>query len=226
MIYNKLLKIKGVYKMQVQVKGITLEVEFNRYFNNNISMDLMVNEDGYREVYYGVSVNLEHINPENTVLVKNWSENEGIEEVLVELGLIEKKPIAFYPSGYVLAPLYRLTQKAIEELEKQEQEESMEDDLKCCMCGESIKTALWRDLFKSGDKVFFVSGEVEFNPSVDSYDLDGLYPVLKNHFTNEEIEAGEFLSMNPDFFTREDIQHAHIGIEHVGAYCLECNGSN
>ena len=46
------------------------------------------------------------------IVLKNWSENEGLEQALLEAGIIEGQPIRAIRSGFVNAPVYRLTDRA------------------------------------------------------------------------------------------------------------------
>lgn len=50
------------------------------------------------------SVCLDPINPKpNHIILKGWSENEGIEAALVKAGLISAVPAAAHPTGFVIA---------------------------------------------------------------------------------------------------------------------------
>ncbi len=46
------------------------------------------------------------------IVIKNWSENEGLERALLDAGIIEGEAISFISSGFVNAPVYRLTDRA------------------------------------------------------------------------------------------------------------------
>lgn len=43
------------------------------------------------------------------VILKNWSENEGIEYSLIEAVVIEPYPVKFVSTDFVQAPVYKLT---------------------------------------------------------------------------------------------------------------------
>lgn len=47
--------------------------------------------------------------PENEVWIKDYSENEGMAEWLIKIGVLEKKPTAHTISGYVSISRYRFT---------------------------------------------------------------------------------------------------------------------
>lgn len=66
-------------------------------------------------IYTVATTNLEGVNlAEDEVMVKNWSENEGIGRFLLDNGFIEEGVIRSYTSGFVNVPVYRLTKKAME----------------------------------------------------------------------------------------------------------------
>ena len=54
--------------------------------------------------------------PENAVVIKNYSENEGVDRALIVAGVIKPNVVGVAYSGYVAAPIYELTDAAIEEL--------------------------------------------------------------------------------------------------------------
>jgi hypothetical protein len=49
------------------------------------------------------------------VVIKDYSENEGVAELLVQAGVIEAQPIRHVASGFVRMPVYRLTSAALAE---------------------------------------------------------------------------------------------------------------
>lgn len=57
------------------------------------------------------SVNPPHKMAENLIAIKDWSENEGVAELLIQEGLIEPEPVHWIPSGYVVIEIYRITDK-------------------------------------------------------------------------------------------------------------------
>lgn len=58
--------------------------------------------------------------PDNCIHVKNYAENEGMTDALIQAGIIEDVLINATKSGYVTIGLYRLTTKALVELWKEE----------------------------------------------------------------------------------------------------------
>ena len=51
---------------------------------------------------------------DDVLAVKNYSENEGVDETLKELGIIHDAPVSRIPSGWVEIPVYKLTEKGRE----------------------------------------------------------------------------------------------------------------
>jgi hypothetical protein len=60
------------------------------------------------------TVNLVNL-PGHQVAIKNWSENEGMAKALIKAEVIKDERIDEITSGYVVAPVYELTEKAIAE---------------------------------------------------------------------------------------------------------------
>lgn len=82
------------------------------YPNGRVALQLMAQMEDYDslEPYLTPSVNL--VNdpcPNGEIYIKNWSENEGIQEWLIENGVIEPTPTHAAHSGYVMAERFKLT---------------------------------------------------------------------------------------------------------------------
>lgn len=60
------------------------------------------------------TVNFDEDLPPACVAIKCWSENLGVEQILIDAGIIDKNPIDYIESGFVVAPVYHLTAKAID----------------------------------------------------------------------------------------------------------------
>lgn len=76
-------------------------LEWGKYTNNNIALKI-INDN---EILYVATVNLpEHIdmNKKNTVLLKGWSENEGLPEALEKSGVLKLTGRKF-KTGFVYA---------------------------------------------------------------------------------------------------------------------------
>lgn len=60
-----------------------------------------------------VSTNLDQALPDELIYIKNWNEYKGIEDPLIDAGIIEEFPTNHIPSGFVRIPVYMLTDKAL-----------------------------------------------------------------------------------------------------------------
>ena len=47
------------------------------------------------------------------IAIKDYSENEGMADTLLEMGIIKGKPLYTIPSGWVQIPVYELTDKGL-----------------------------------------------------------------------------------------------------------------
>jgi len=80
------------------------EVRFHKYPNNRPA--LCIYQDG--QVLLKASVNMSNHNPpDGYIFIKNWAENEGILEILIENKVIAL-PQAFLSYGFVQIPLCKL----------------------------------------------------------------------------------------------------------------------
>ena len=68
-------------------------------------------ENNFIEPWATVTVNLpDQAIPENTVCVKDYSENDGLLELLIQSNIVEPKAVLEIPSGFVLIPVHPLTE--------------------------------------------------------------------------------------------------------------------
>lgn len=76
---------------------------------------LVLNEDGPSAERIAVAtVNLDdEVCPENFAYIKDYSENEGMADALIEADLIKPKAVMTVKSGHVNVSLYRFTEKAL-----------------------------------------------------------------------------------------------------------------
>lgn len=70
---------------------------------------LLIESDGERMCIASVNPDMEL--PEHHIAIKNWSENDGMDDFLKKVGIIENEPIYSVPSGFVSIPIYPLTEK-------------------------------------------------------------------------------------------------------------------
>ena len=59
------------------------------------------------------TVNGSRILKSDEIGIKNWSENEGIDKFLIEMGIVEDKPFDYESIGFVEIPYYKLTEKGL-----------------------------------------------------------------------------------------------------------------
>ena len=79
-----------------------------RYRNNdNTAIVIKSKNDGQ---IMTATVNIDKL-PFNCVAIKDYSENSGIAEALVEAKVIEAEPYEYVPSGFVVIPIYKLTDR-------------------------------------------------------------------------------------------------------------------
>lgn len=81
----------------VNFMGEELNVKLSKYANGQNAMQL-VDQDSHPFMTASVAhdVNI----PDDCVIIKNYSENEGILQALIEAGIIEK-PFCEIPTGFV-----------------------------------------------------------------------------------------------------------------------------
>jgi len=86
----------------------------SKYMNNdNLALMLIDEKDG--SLITKITVNTEEKLPEGFGYVKNYSENEGIMEVLQEEGLV-KEVLGYKQMGWVTVPLVEFDLEGVDEL--------------------------------------------------------------------------------------------------------------
>lgn len=75
--------------------------------NGNTAIMIMSKNEG---PIMTATVNIDKL-PFNCVAIKDYSENCGIAKALVEAKVIEAEPYEYIPSGFVVIPFYRLTDR-------------------------------------------------------------------------------------------------------------------
>jgi hypothetical protein len=88
---------------KVVFKGNTYDVEFGRYQNNRVAIELVDPITG--ECGAVATVNIPEADlPPGEVFIKTWSENEGILTALADAGIVKKTGKAI-PIGWVYADI-------------------------------------------------------------------------------------------------------------------------
>jgi hypothetical protein len=116
--YNKLLDMVknqtlSVIRMETKVKFLDYDciVEIGQYPNGRIAIQLIDAED--RQPVTTATVNLPDQPLEaDMVAIKNYSENEGIEDALLEAGVLVKK-LCNVVTGFASVPVYRINPELI-----------------------------------------------------------------------------------------------------------------
>ena len=95
------IKIKSV-----KFLGQQCNVEFGNYSNGRVAIGLVISGTG--EPMTVASINLPFVEmASNEVAVKNYSENEGILELLIAANIIST-PVRFTQSGFIQAPICKI----------------------------------------------------------------------------------------------------------------------
>jgi hypothetical protein len=86
----------------IKCKDVVAQVR--KYAHGDASSLSFITLDG--EPIMVASVNPPEPLADNEIAIKNWSENEGIEDELIRFGFIPPHPIRFIQSGFVSIPVY------------------------------------------------------------------------------------------------------------------------
>ena len=74
---------------------------------NNIALVACTDDNGSKEEFGVVSINPSEVLEKGYVAIKNWSENEGILNILIREGVVST-PSHFIKSGFVDIPVCKL----------------------------------------------------------------------------------------------------------------------
>lgn len=81
-----------------------------QYGNGNLALQVVSEEDGPICV---CTVNPGERVDDGRIAIKDYSENEGMVDTLLEMGIIKGDPLYTIPSGWVQIPVYELTDKGL-----------------------------------------------------------------------------------------------------------------
>lgn len=112
--------------MIVQFKNYTCETEWGQYVGGKIALKLMDGDpEGFGEQVATATVNLHDPappsniwDPKKQIWIKNWSENEGMYEALIQAGVITATERQ-WQAGFCMARLGTLTEASLNELRAQ-----------------------------------------------------------------------------------------------------------
>ena len=89
----------------VNVFGTECTISISKYENGNTAIQLMDAEDGFP--YAVASVNFDEKLPSVEVYIKDYSENQGIADILMKEKIISE-PIGSRPTGHVVVNKHTL----------------------------------------------------------------------------------------------------------------------
>jgi len=89
----------------------TLSLKFAKYHNGQTAINLIDEDDGMPYATATVCVE-DNLLQEGEVAIKDYSENEGILEALIEANIVDH-PRAFIQSGFVKIPICKLLTKTV-----------------------------------------------------------------------------------------------------------------
>lgn len=114
---GKIIKRKIMGSKTIKFKSCECFIETSMYSNNDrLAIVLCDNTDG--EMIAVATVNLPHSHlPDDHVFIKDYSENEGIMNILINAGIIDS-PTLYVPSGYVQIPMCKLHPEVMIEYER------------------------------------------------------------------------------------------------------------
>ena len=97
---------KKTKELTVKFKEWLCNINFKQYSNERIAIQLT--EVGTNEPILTATVNLPQVElKQDEIAIKNYSENEGIAEVLYKAGIISL-PLRYVQSGFVQIPICNL----------------------------------------------------------------------------------------------------------------------
>jgi hypothetical protein len=88
--------------------GHNLYVSIDRYRNGQTVIELCDDDSWYGQRYATASIALTEMHPEGCAWIKDYSENEGMVDALVDGGVIAPEPVMTVHTGYVQVSAYRL----------------------------------------------------------------------------------------------------------------------
>lgn len=100
--------------MKVKFKDWNCIIEWSLYLeNDNVAIKLL--DENTKELVAVATTNTSEETPLPGVQIKDWSENRGMWEALVDSGVIESEPVEKITSYFVQVKVGKLTEKAEED---------------------------------------------------------------------------------------------------------------
>lgn len=100
---------------EMEFNGYDCVVKKTKYVNNDNLALVLLDKVGGDMVAY-VTVNGDYKLPEDTALVKDYSENKGMLEAIKKVGLVEEV-LGHIPLGHVIAPIVKFNLDDVEEMQ-------------------------------------------------------------------------------------------------------------
>jgi hypothetical protein len=91
---------------QIKFKDWICEVQIRQYKNDRVALELIDAEDGMSVATASVNIPEASLK-DDEILIKSWSENEGMTNVLIKAGIIGPA-IGQVPTGFVHATKHKL----------------------------------------------------------------------------------------------------------------------
>ena len=83
------------------------------YYNNDRKAISLYDEDDFEPIATATVNMVNEPCEDDEVFIKNYSENEGMTDALIDAEIIKKESTGFVRSGYVLIFKYKLTEKIL-----------------------------------------------------------------------------------------------------------------
>lgn len=108
-----MMTTKGAFTLKTKYANNYCYLGIARYRENN-NLCLIAFDDLTEEEVMRLTVNPSVRLTYDEICIKTYSENAGLQECLIEQGLIEPTPVREFASGFVTLPVHRLTAKGKE----------------------------------------------------------------------------------------------------------------
>jgi hypothetical protein len=100
--------------MKMQFKEWNCDVSFSYYQNNNRTAIILTDHNTHEPIAVA-TVNIPEAPLEDDqVIIKDYSENEGMKDALILAGIIKEEMVSEIQTGFVTCPVYELTELAKE----------------------------------------------------------------------------------------------------------------
>jgi hypothetical protein len=98
-----------MYTLKTAYETYNVRLKFAKYNNGRTAIELIDVEDGCPVMMATVNLPETDLN-EDEIIIKNYSENEGVLEFLIENGIVGN-PLRTVSSGWITCPVVKLLKK-------------------------------------------------------------------------------------------------------------------